>query len=337
MENELVKAVFEKKSCRLISLINKKTGREMIKEPSCYFRYADENPVYGMTSWRVGPYMTTRDLNAECGVRFTALATHPLYCRIVYEMSFGESRLTCTVTLKKDSPVLEFDTCVDWSEAAVHGQKIPQISFAVPVGYDNGGEFSADIPYGVIKRKQLAHDIPALSYICADNENGSLALMTDTKYGCRYYDNVMSVTLIRSAYNPDPYPERGIHNIRIGVAVCEPEQAKDISKAFCSPIAFLSATKHGGSLPLKASALSVSGDAVVSCVKNSEDGEGVTVRLYNTDKAEIKEQLSFFKAPAKAYICQSDEKTRLGEAEINGKSVLVNVPAYGTVTVTVYF
>ena len=161
--------------------------------------------------------------------------------------------------------------------------------------------------------------------------------MTDTKYGYRYYDGTMSVTLIRSAYNPDPYPERGIHNIRIGVAVCEPEQAKDISKAFFNPIAYRSATKHEGKLPLKASALTASGGAVVSCVKNSEDGEGVTVRLYDADGIERKERLTFFKAPAKAYICRSDEATRLGEAEITGNTVNVTVPAYGALTVAVYF
>ncbi|MBQ7699231.1 MAG: alpha-mannosidase [Clostridia bacterium] len=336
MENDLIKAVFDKKSCRLISLINKKSGEELVKEPSCYFRYADENPVYGMTSWRVGPYMTVRDLNEECGVRFTALATHPLYCRIVYEMSFGASRLTCTVTLKKDSPVLEFDTCIDWGEAAVHGQKIPQISFAVPVGYDNGGVFSADIPYGVLKRKQLAHDIPALSYICADKENGCLSLMTDTKYGYRYYGNTMSVTLVRSAYNPDPYPERGIHNIRIGVAVCDPQTAKSVSKAFCNPIPFVSATKHGGKLPLSAQALTAAGGAVVSCVKNSEDGEGVTVRLYDTDGIDHRQTLTFAKAPKKAYICTSGEE-KLTEAEICGKTVKADVPAYCTVTAVIYF
>lgn len=336
MENDLIKAVFDKKSCRLISLINKKTGKEMIKEPSCYFRYADENPVYGMTSWRVGPYMTVRDLNAEQGVRFTALATHPLYCRIVYEMSFGASRLTCNITLKKDSPVLEFDTCIDYNEAAVQGQKIPQISFAVPVGYDNGGVFSSDIPYGIIKRKQLAHDIPALSYVCADKDDGCLSLMTDTKYGYRYYDNTLSVTLVRSAYNPDPYPERGIHNVRIGVAVCEPEQAKDISKAFCSPIPFLSATKHGGKLPLRSQMMSAEGKAAVSCVKNAEDKEGLTVRLYDTDGADGKETLTFFKAPKKAYICTSGEK-RLDEIKVKGNSVTVDIPAYSTVTVEVCF
>ncbi len=336
MENDLIKATFEKKSCRLISLINKKTGEELVKEPSCYFRYADENPVYGMTSWRVGPYMTVRDLNAEQGVRFTALATHPLYCRIVYEMSFGTSRLTCNITLKKDSPVLEFDTCIDWNEPAVHGQKIPQISFAVPVGYDNGGVFSADIPYGVIKRNQLGHDIPALSYVCADKENGCLSLMTDTKYGYRYYDKTMSVTLVRSAYNPDPYPERGIHNIRIGVAVCEPQTAKSVSKAFCNPIPFVSATKHGGRLPLSAQMLSVSGGAVVSCAKVSEDGEGIAVRLYDADGVDRKETLSFCKAPSKAYICTSGEE-KTTEAEVKGSAVKVDVPAYGTVTVKVYF
>lgn len=336
MENDLVKAVFDKKTCHLVSLTNKKTGEALIDKPSCYFAYINENPIYGMTSWRVGPYMSVKDLNAENDVRFLSLAQHPLYSRIAYELKFGASNLVCTVTLKKDSPVLEFDTVIDWAEPAVHGQRIPQISFLVPVSYENGDMFSSDIPYGVIKRKRLAHDIPALSYVCADKDDGCVSLMTDTKYGYRYDNGTMSVTLVRSAYNPDPYPDRGIHSIRIGVAVCEPRTSKSISKAFCSPMPFVSATKHTGTLPLRAQALSAEGGAVVSCVKNSEDKEGTTVRLYDTDGTERTEVLTFCREPKSAYLCTSGEVKQSG-LEIKDGKVTVKVPAYGTVTAVIYF
>ncbi len=334
LENELIRAVFDKKTAHLTSLINKKTGKELIDRPSCYFRYADENPVYGMTSWRVGPYMRVRDLNAECGVRYTNLDVTPLFGRMRYEMSFGASHLECTVLLKKDSPTLEFITRVDWSEAAVRGQKVPQLSFSVPVGYDNGDVFSADIPYGAIKRNQLAHDIPALSYICADNGDDSASLFTDTKYGYRYYDKEMSVTLIRSAYDPDPYPERGIHDIRIGVAVAAPEKVKDISTSFCKPIAFLSATKHGGGLPLEASLLNVKGDIRVSCAKLSEDGEGMIIRLYDVTGRDQPSSVSFGREIKAAYICESTEKP-LNGIKTDGKTVNVTVPAFSTLTVKI--
>lgn len=335
LENDVIRAVFDKKSCEVISLVNKKTGKAVISKPSCYFKYAAENPLFGMTSWRVGPYMNECDLNAEHGVKYTYYSIQPLYTRLSYELKFGMSNLTCNITLKKDSPTLEFETRIDWSEAAVRGQKIPQISFSVPVDEDNG-VFSSDIPYGIIKRAPIAHDIPALSYVCADNGCDSVALMTDSKYGYRYSEKELSVTLIRSAYDPDPYPERGIHDIRIGVSVCTPDMAKDISTSFCRPLAFLSATKHKGTLPLKGSLMSVDGDVRVSCVKAAEDGNGIAVRLYDTTGGEKTATLSFCKPVKSAELCGSDEKV-IEKSAHNGNKVKIKVPAYATVTVKIKF
>ncbi len=335
LENDIIRAVIDKKTGQVTSLVNKKTGNTVISKPSCFFRYTEENPLFGMTSWRVGPSTCTYSLNEKNGVRYTYYNVQPLYTRLSYELKFGTSNLTCSITLKKDSPTLEFETRIDWSEAAVRGQKVPQISFSVPVD-DGGDSFISDIPYGEIKRAPLTHDIPALSYICTGKGADGTALMTDSKYGYRYSDGELSVTLIRSAYDPDPYPERGIHDIRIGVSVCKPDQAKDISTAFCRPLAFLSATKHKGALPLKGSLMSVDGDVRVSCVKAAEDGEGITVRLYDTAGEDKTAALSFCKPVKTAELCGSDEKTTEKLTKSKNK-VKIKVPAYATVTVKIKF
>ena len=334
LENELIKAVFEKRSCRLISLTDKRTGEELIGEPSCYFRYTEENPVYGMTSWREGPHMKETDLNAEHGVRYTRIGSYPLIGVIEYELRFGTSTLTCSVKLKKGSPTLEFDVRVDYSEAAERGIRIPQLAFAVPVGYETKGSFLRDIPYGALRTCAKQHAVPALSYICADGEKGSVTLMTDTKYGYRYDGRDMSVTLIRSAYDPDPYPERGIHDIRIGVSVCSPEEAHNASLVFNHPLPFLSATKHGGNLPLSGSALTVEG-ATVEAVKPSEDAAGVAVRLCERTGKDSRATVRLCRPVREAYLCDTTEK-KLEALPFDGCEVGVTVPAYSVLTVVIH-
>ena len=49
LENRYIRAVFDSKTARLVSLTDKESGEELISEPSCCFRYAEENPKYGMT------------------------------------------------------------------------------------------------------------------------------------------------------------------------------------------------------------------------------------------------------------------------------------------------
>lgn len=334
LENELIRAVFEKRSCRLVSLTDKKTGKELIGKPSCYFRYTEENPVYHMTSWREGPHMTEEDLNGRYGARYTGLAANGIYSQINYELRFGSSVINCSVRLKKGSPTLEFNVRVDWNEPAVHGQKIPQLAFAVPVTFGSDGTFVRDIPYGTLRMKDAAHAVPALSYIEKDADGSAVALVTDTKYGYRSFGEDLSVTLIRSAYDPDPYPERGIHDVRVGVVVCEPGKVRDAVSAFVHPIPFLSAVKHGGTLPLSGSALSVTG-ASVSAVKPSEDGAGVAVRLYNVEGADAAAEIKLCRPVRKAYLCRSDEK-KLAELTPRGDSLTVKVPAYGTATVVIH-
>ena len=48
-----------------------------------------------------------------------------------------------------------------------------------------------------------------------------MMLITDAKYGFRCVDNSMSVTLIRSSYDPDPYPEFGIHKFNFALCLVD--------------------------------------------------------------------------------------------------------------------
>ncbi len=336
MESDKIRAVFDRKTMRLTSLTDKETGGILIDTPSCYFRYADENPIYHMTSWRVGPYMKVTDLNAASDVRFTEITSNELFSRVKYEMVFGNSKIRCQVELKRDSAVLEFGAAVDWNEAAVPGEKVPQISFAVPVSY-RADKSLCDIPFGTIERAAVAHDVPALSFLAAAGESPrAVAVMTDSKYGYRLWDNTASVTLIRSAYDPDPYPERGIHHIRIGVAVGSLSGIKDQATLFNHPISFLSAEPHDGSLPLTGAALTAESGARVTCVKNSEDGQGTTVRLCEETGADTTALLRFCRPVSEAWITDSNE-TPLEPAELEDGAVTVPIPACSVVTVTVRF
>ncbi len=337
LENEHIKAVFDKKTAHLVSLEDKKTGEKLIDKPSCYFRYADENPLHGMTSWRVGPFMKVVDLNATYNVRYSDHICNEHYSAFTYHLIFGHSQIECRVMLKADSSVLEFKTKIDWLEDPVHGQKIPQIAFAVPVSYKTNGKCHCDIPFGTIERDARAHDVPCLSFITADGDSEStVALMTDTKYGYRLWEDEASVTLLRSSYDPDLYPERGIHYIRIGVAVGDVKDVKKKASSFNHPLAFIPATGHDGDLALDGRFLSVEGDAVVSCVKNSEDGKGNTVRLYDETGAENKATIRFCKSIAKAYLTDSNENI-LSELGVKDGAVTVSIPAYSTVTVIAHF
>jgi len=337
LENEYIKAVFDKESFTIISLTDKLSGKELINEPSGYFKYIEENPLYGMSAWRVGPYMKTVNLNKEYAVKMDMPEETAAYSKLSYSIEFNRSTIKTAIILKKNSRVLEFETTVDWQELPIREKMIPQLSFVVPVSYETADKAVYDIPYGEIEREPMAMDVPALSFINMQSKNGcSIGIVTDTKYGYRFWKNCGSVNLVRNAYYPDPYSDSGIHNIHIGIMVAQNSKMKELSSCFNHPLCFTPATKHKGVLPLENSLLGIEGNVQISCVKNSEDNAGITVRLYDVTGVEQTVKLAFAKAVTKAYITDSNENIISKATVLNGK-VQLEVEPNSVVTVVVNF
>ena len=108
-----------------------------------------------------------------------------------------------------------------------------------------------------------------------------------------YSRDTIALSLIRASYAPAPYPEYGIHHIRIGVGVCHFDKGNGelyrIADTFIHPISYCTADIHtrGGELSLVHSFLTVKGNVRVTALKMSEDKTGMIVRFFNVgDKKE---------------------------------------------------
>ncbi len=338
LENDRIRAEFDSATLQLVLLVDKESGDVLVnaERPSCVFRLIKENPRFGMTSWRVGPYMNIETLNLTQNVRLTDYSREALRQFISYEIEFGASKLEVTVTLTDGSPLLEFGIKVDWHELSSDHAFIPQLNFYVPVAY-SAKSYKYDIPFGIIERQPIAHDVPANSFMQIINAQGmSVSVVTDTKYGFRGNENSGAVTLIRSSWDPDQYPELGIHYIRIGVAVSCTDCMKAVASKFCHPISAAAGTKHGGSLAPVGQLFSFE-DAkgiMTSAVKNAEDG-GIILRVSELDGQSKELTVKFCKPVKFAALTDINEKADLGGCAISGDRVTFNVPAYGMATVLI--
>ncbi|MBO4769852.1 MAG: alpha-mannosidase [Clostridia bacterium] len=336
LENERIRAVFNHSTLELTSLTDKKTGEGLISCSSMFFRLTDENPVYGMTSWRVGPAMKVQNLNETCGARLLETWSNAVSRGLKYELRFGRSVLKAVVSLKNGDPYLCVKTNVDWHEEPEHGIRIPQLSFAVPVSYETDGKSVCDVPYGTIERQAVSHDVPCLSYIGIGGKTEHIvSIITDSKYGYRCTGQTGSVTLLRSSYDPDPYPENGIHNFTIAVAASAKHALPYISRRFCHPALYIPAVRHeGGELPLCGSALNVSGDVVVSSLKHAENGEGYAVRVYNLRESGQACRITMRSDIKRAVLTDSTE-TPLCDLSVEGSTVPLAVDPYATSTAVI--
>lgn len=343
MENNHIKAVFDRCTMQLISLTDKKTGKEMIDLPACSFRLIKENTVHGMSSWRVGNYMTVENLNETQNVRVFDINLYGVRKWIRYDLKFGDrSKLSVSVFLDDNSNMLDFDTTIDFQEIGSHNTFIPQVNFNLPVGYATE-KYRYDIPFATLDRPALEHDVSANSFAAAIPAEGedktALMLISDTKYGFRCSNNAISLDLVRGTFDPDPYPEYGIHNIRIGVGVVDNvanETLFSSSAPFIHPIAACSARAGKGTLPLNGSLLKVEGNVHISSVKTPEDFDGLTVRLSDGSGNGSDYSLCFSKTPVAAYEADVNENI-LRELPVLGNEIKARIAPYEVQTIIVKF
>ena len=340
LENKQLKAVFEQDTMRLISLTDKKTGKELINKPSCIFSYVDESTSKGMTAWINGETMSCTDLNASHNVKVIGRKLSGLRKWIKYQIGFKSSLLTVTVSIDDNSSRLDFNTELQWKEFGTPATSIPKLLFTVPVGY-NSSSYKYDIPFGTVIRAPMNHDVPANSFCAAVNDTDSslLQVICDTKYGFVGYDNSISVDLVRSSYDPDPYPEVGNHNIRIGVAIADDSSDSALyenASLFTHLPLYTTGTCQKGSMPMESSFMTLSGDVTVSAIKLSEkDASVLIVRLYASD---INENCSIkFNIPvSKAYVSDINENL-LSELSVQNDTIAFDANKNSVLTIAVKF
>ena len=309
LENRFLKAVFDHKSMELISLTDKMTGKALISKPSARFLFIKENTIHGATAWRVGDRMKVENLNAEKPVRVDD-PSKGLLCRSVrYRLSFGErSDLNVTVSLRENSRLLDFDIAANFHEVGTDAF-IPQLCFEAPLSYAVPA-YRYDVPFGLIDREPIAHDVPANSFAAALTGEGKdepvAVLVSDSKYGFRGYADTLSLDLIRGSYDPDPYPEYGMHNIRVGLGIApNPAAASlyDLTAPFIHPVSVCSARAGKGTLPLRGELLSADG-VRVTAIKTCEDEDALIVRVFEPGCKDTSYTLTFPAPIAEA--CETD-------------------------------
>jgi len=348
LENELLKVTFHPVDATVISMIHKTSGEELIDaaRPAGVFRLIQEDPRKGMSAWWVGRYMSIENVHVD--VKLTVIAKSKVRQSLQYELGFGSSKLKVVVSLDQNSPRLDFSVECDWHEIGTADKSIPQLNFHWPHAYESTA-YKYDVPFGTIVRKPLEMDVPGNSWAFSMRESAgepSVMLMTNNKYGFRGTDNALSISLIRSSFEPDPYPELGNHHrIKFAVYIADSEEDHDLIEQayrFNHPLNVLSGTVHAGNQPLAASFLELTeGTVAVSAVKMPEEHEGKrwVIRVYETKGEKTTAALQLFKPVAAAYYVDTNERKILDGQPIqaSGNSVSFEVSAHSVVAVCVEF
>ncbi|MGG1554817.1 alpha-mannosidase [Paenibacillus ferrarius] len=195
---------------------------------------------------------------------------------------YMDSHIVQHVTVYADSRRIDFATEVDWHEQ----QQLLKVAFPVRI---RATEATYDIQFGNVKRpthwntswdyarfESVAHQWVDLS------ERGyGVSLLNDCKYGHDIKDNVIRLTLIKSATYPDPNADQGHHLFTYSLL---PHRGDWVAAGTAQEAASLNQP-----LMLDTGAAAVTGKSLlrldadhmfIDAVKKAEDSDRVIVRLH---------------------------------------------------------
>lgn len=278
LENEYLRAEFDCGTGELVSLKKAGEDNEYLK-PDCRggLRFVDTERA-SSNAWSIGNYLKVTPIDKA--VRSTRTAFGPIRQGFYTEYKVASSTIKMNVTLDKGQKAFTVSLEIDWHE--IGGTTIPVLTYGI--GLNETDAYRYDVPAGYTVRPALNHDVPALQYGTALFDDTAVVMINENKYGYRAtHAGDLITTLINSSTSPDPYPERGIHTVRLGVGLFEndPKVIEDAATAFNCRAQYLPMRRHTGTLPMTHSLLSIDAAAsVVSALVPTE--HGFTVRVYNT-------------------------------------------------------
>lgn len=346
LENERMRAEFDTATCVLRSLVDKASGEELVGAAGAGFRRVDEDDAKGMTAWTVGRWTNVRSLREGVHVAPQALVKGPARQSLAYEIRFDRSKLTAVVALDRSSPVLRWSVECEWLEIGRKGVSVPQLNFHLPLAFE-GKSYRYDVPFGTVDRAPAAQDLPATSWAAAVSKKAgrrAVMLVAGQKHGFRCVDDSLSLTLIRSSYDPDPFPELGMHRFDFGICLGEGASSAGLVRAaaeYRHGFSVLSAAPHAGTLPKEHGFAALeTGSVVLAAAKMAEDGgRQMVLRLYEADGKEAVAVLRFAAAPSDAWLADLNER-RLASGpavRLDGNAVSVPVAPHAVATLVVEF
>ncbi|MBR5152985.1 MAG: alpha-mannosidase [Clostridia bacterium] len=324
LDNDCVRVFFDEDGS-LLSVYDKKADREILRDKSNIFTvYHDEGDAWDFSE----SYRSQKPKYFEL-IKAEAFHDGPVK-GVRQEYVFGESKLWQTISITDGSPVVTFDTKIDWKERA----KMLRTSFDTTIVTS---EVTCDIQYGSIKRNTHENtswdvakfEICAHKYADLSDATYGVALMNDCKYGYYVKNGVMDLSLLRSAMHPGERKssfrtDTAIHTFKY--ALYPHEGCLKDSDVLKKSYELNQDLWVGGKVEQM---FTISNpDIIVESVKKAEDSDSIIVRMYETKGGCAETAIHFTKPVKSAYLVDMMEE--------NEKKIDLNkIPFHGFEIVTV--
>jgi len=290
LENDYISLEIDPATGGIRQLYDKASGRNMIIQNGYAqtIEYAVEKP-HPMSSWLIDH---TGKIEFPVVRNVKRILDGPYKASIQVETFVHNSEITLTYELRANDPKLYLTIEGFWFERGTPHSGVPVLSLALPLELKNITTIS-EIPFGAIERNFCnKEEFPSLNWTAAcgwfGQIKGGCVLFNDSKHGYSLERNVLRLTLIRSAYEPDTLPEAGNFKIRLALMMFKgkPDIHKFIrmGQIFNRHLKTVSTTVHEGKHSPVGKVLGINaGNTIISSMRKGSNGS-ITICIYNPGK-----------------------------------------------------
>jgi len=342
LENEFFAVRVNKKTGLINSIFDKRNAKEILQESGNRIQIFEDYPVRGRSSiaypleaaifdaWEIYIYQQpggVKYVELHDPIEVKLVETGPVRTRVLVKYNFSQhgrsnSTFVQEIMLYDKIPLVKFMIHADWHTE----HRLAKVAFPLNVKSD----FTTyEAPYGFVSRRnpisleatlaeRAKYEVPGQKWMDHTNEDGSygVSLLNDSKYGFDTADDMIRMTLLRSARNPAilladfGYPvnkeelneltDQGEHHIAYALYPhsFDFREALTVRKAyeFNYPLISFAETGHKGELPKVHSFMSAQPENIVlTVVKKAEDSDDGIIRFYETSGKDTKAEIRIAK------------------------------------------
>ena len=301
-ETESFKVRIHRPSGAIVSLLDKRVGRQLVgfgtRRGSDYLDTARfdlalnvhqllEERIHPMSAWHLDEVISESSLLD--GAVTEVVETGPVRSVVKVERAFRNSRIEQLIVLYNQLPRIDFETVLDWQEPSGPETGIPNLKVAFNARLPET-EAWYESPSGAARRPADGQEVPALRWADVGGSEYGLALLNDRRHGHDALGGRLRLTLVRSAFDPDPASDFGTHRLRYSLVPHPgdwreagiPRQAAEFNQPL---LPHLPSARPGSTSRQRQSwrpRLAGSPNVQLAALKPAQNGRGVVLRLQET-------------------------------------------------------
>jgi alpha-mannosidase len=267
---------------------DKANAREVLPEAAIAGQFqAFEDRPQNWDAWDIDIFFEDKMWTADAATSIRVVESGPLRATLEIQRRILNSDYVQRISLSNNSPRLDFDTNIDWQERHILLKVAFPVEVLTPVA-------TYEIQWGNVERPTHRNtswdwarfETCAQKWVDLSEGDYGVSVLNDCKYGHDVRDNVMRISLLRSPTDPDPEADQGEHRFAYSLLPhAGGVGATTIAAGYALNDPLIMAEGQPGNGTQVGSLVKVNrANIVVETVKRAEDGNGVILRLYESQR-----------------------------------------------------